>query len=145
MTDCAKRSSRMSGMAIRSLPSRKLSFLSRCSAIRDRLRHLCVHASGRTHRLYEQGFTKGQRKGRGSMIKAGDKIPAVNIRVVKPDTAQEMNAEEFFKGKKVALFAVPGAFTSTCSAKHLPSFANNAEAFKKKGVDVVACIAVNDP
>src|SRR5262249_58936767 len=52
--------------------------------------------------------------------------------------------EDFFRGKRVALFAVPGAFTSTCSAKHLPSFFNNADALKKKGVDVIACTAVND-
>src|SRR5262245_21827831 len=79
------------------------------------------------------------------MIKVGDRIPAANIRVVEPDAAKEMSAEEFFKGKKVALFAVPGAFTSTCSAKHLPSFAKNAEALRKKGIDAIACIPVNDP
>jgi peroxiredoxin len=53
--------------------------------------------------------------------------------------------EAFFKGKKVALFAVPGAFTSVCTAKHLPSFVNNADMLKAKGVDVIACTAVNDP
>ncbi len=79
------------------------------------------------------------------MIKAGDKVPAASFREVKEDAAPEISAEEFFKGKRVALFAVPGAFTSTCSAKHLPSFVNNADALKKKGIDVIACISVNDP
>jgi peroxiredoxin len=57
---------------------------------------------------------------------------------------QEISTDDFFSAKRVALFAVPGAFTSTCSAKHLPSFANKAEALKAKGVDVIACISVND-
>jgi glutaredoxin/glutathione-dependent peroxiredoxin len=78
------------------------------------------------------------------MIKVGDKLPSVTIREVKDNGAQDVSTDDFFKGKRVALFAVPGAFTSTCSAKHLPSFANNAEAFQKKGIDAIACIAVND-
>jgi peroxiredoxin len=78
------------------------------------------------------------------MIKVGDKIPSVTIREVKEGGTQEVSTDDFFKGKKIALFAVPGAFTSTCSVKHLPSYANNADALKKKGVDQVACIAVND-
>ena len=78
------------------------------------------------------------------MIKVGDRIPSVNVRQVTESGVQEVSTEDFFKGRRVALFAVPGAFTSTCSAKHLPSFANNADAFKKGGVDI-ACTAVNDP
>ena len=78
------------------------------------------------------------------MIKVGEKLPSVMLREVREGSVQEVSTDDFFKGKKVALFAVPGAFTSTCSVKHLPSFANNAEALKKKGVDVVACTAVND-
>src|SRR6267378_3282410 len=62
------------------------------------------------------------------MIKVGDKIPSAALRQVTEGGVQEVNTEEFFKGKRVALFAVPGAFTSVCSAKHLPSFANNADA-----------------
>lgn len=78
------------------------------------------------------------------MIKVGDTIPSTQVREVTSSGAQEVNTSDFFKGKRVALFAVPGAFTSTCSAKHLPSFANNADALRKKGVDAIVCIAVND-
>jgi glutaredoxin/glutathione-dependent peroxiredoxin len=78
------------------------------------------------------------------MIKVGDRIPSANLREIKESGPQEITAEAFFKGRKVALFAVPGAFTGTCSTKHLPSFANNADALKAKGVDTIACIAVND-
>jgi peroxiredoxin len=79
------------------------------------------------------------------MIKVGDRLPSVSVREVKEGGVQEVSTDDFFKGKKVALFAVPGAFTSTCSVKHLPSFVNNAEALKKKGIDAVVCTAVNDP
>jgi len=79
------------------------------------------------------------------MIKVGDRLPSVSVREVKEGGVQEISTDDFFKGKKVALFGVPGAFTSTCSVKHLPSFVNNAEALKKKGVDAVVCTAVNDP
>jgi peroxiredoxin len=78
------------------------------------------------------------------MIKVGDRFPSVSVRQVTDNGVQEINTDDFFRGKRVALFAVPGAFTSTCSVKHLPSFANNAEAFKAKGVDVIACTSVND-
>jgi peroxiredoxin len=79
------------------------------------------------------------------MIKIGDRVPPATVRQVTEDGAQEVATEAFFKGKKVALFAVPGAFTSVCTAKHLPSFVNNADMLKAKGVDVIACTAVNDP
>lgn len=79
------------------------------------------------------------------MIKTGDKIPSVTVRQVTDSGVQEVNTADFFKGKRVALFAVPGAFTSTCSAKHLPSFVQNAAALRGKGIDVIACTAVNDP
>jgi len=78
------------------------------------------------------------------MIKVGDRIPSVNVRQVTETGVQEVSTDDFFGGKRVALFAVPGAFTSTCSAKHLPSFANNAEALKAKGIDAIACTSVND-
>ena len=78
------------------------------------------------------------------MIRIGDRIPSVTVRQVTDTGVQEISTDDFFRGKRVALFAVPGAFTSTCSAKHLPSFANNADALKGKGVDAIACVSVND-
>jgi len=77
-------------------------------------------------------------------IKVGDTIPSMKLMVATADGPKEISTDEIFKGKKVVLFAVPGAFTPTCSAKHLPGFVQNADAFKSKGVDTVACIAVND-
>jgi peroxiredoxin len=77
-------------------------------------------------------------------IKVGDTVPSMKLMVATPDGPKETSTDEIFKGKKVVLFAVPGAFTPTCSAKHLPGFVQNAEAFKAKGVDTIACIAVND-
>ena len=78
------------------------------------------------------------------MIKVGDSIPSVTVTAVGPDGPEAMTTEAIFKGKKVVLFAVPGAFTPTCSVKHLPGFVENAEAIFAKGVDTIACIAVND-
>ncbi len=77
-------------------------------------------------------------------IKVGDTIPSMKLMVATADGPKEITTDEIFKGKKVVLFAVPGAFTPTCSAKHLPGFVQNADAFKAKGVDTIACIAVND-
>jgi glutaredoxin/glutathione-dependent peroxiredoxin len=77
-------------------------------------------------------------------IKVGDTIPSMKLMVATADGPKEITTDDIFKGKKVVLFAVPGAFTPTCSVKHLPGFVQNADAFKAKGVDTVACIAVND-
>ena len=77
-------------------------------------------------------------------IKVGDQIPSMKLMMGTPDGPKETSTDEVFKGKKVVLFAVPGAFTPTCSVKHLPSFVQNADALKGKGVDTIACIAVND-
>jgi peroxiredoxin len=79
------------------------------------------------------------------MIKVGDKIPSVTIATMGAQGPQPVATDDFFKGKKVVLFGLPGAFTPTCSAKHLPGFITNADALKKKGVDAIACISVNDP
>lgn len=77
-------------------------------------------------------------------IKVGDSIPTSKLAQATPDGPKEISTDEIFKGKKVVLFAVPGAFTPTCSAKHLPGFVQNVDAIKAKGVDTVACVAVND-
>jgi len=77
-------------------------------------------------------------------IKVGDKVPSVTLRYIGPDGPTQVASDQFFAGKKVALFAVPGAFTRTCSQRHLPSYVGNAAALKAKGIDTIACIAVND-
>ena len=75
-------------------------------------------------------------------IQIGDKIPHATLNILK-DGVQAVNTEELFDGKKVVLFAVPGAFTPTCSAKHLPGYAEKFGEFQKRGIEV-ACLAVND-
>ena len=77
-------------------------------------------------------------------IKVGDRIPAAKLRHMTAEGPKEISTDEIFKGKKVVLFAVPGAFTPTCSAKHLPGFVQHAGDIKGKGIDTIACIAVND-
>jgi peroxiredoxin len=77
-------------------------------------------------------------------IKVGDKIPSMKLMKATAEGPKETSTDDIFGGKKVVLFAVPGAFTPTCSAKHLPGFVQHAAEFKAKGVDTVACIAVND-
>ncbi|WP_395645505.1 peroxiredoxin [Terricaulis sp.] len=77
-------------------------------------------------------------------IKVGDKLPDAQFNVPGPDGMKTMSTAEIFGGKTVALFAVPGAFTPTCSARHLPGFIENLDTLKAKGVDTVACTAVND-
>lgn len=78
------------------------------------------------------------------MIKVGDTIPSLKLTAATADGPKEVSTDEVFAGKKVVLFAVPGAFTPTCSAKHLPGYLQNIEALKAKGVETVACMAVND-
>ena len=77
-------------------------------------------------------------------IKAGDKLPAVTLTAATAEGPRPLSTDDVFKGKKVALFAVPGAFTPTCSAKHLPGFKEKAGDLKAKGVDTIACLSVND-
>lgn len=77
-------------------------------------------------------------------LKAGDKLPNATFMTPSPEGPKPVTTDEVFKGKTVALFAVPGAFTPTCSAKHLPGFKDHAADFKAKGVDAIACVSVND-
>jgi glutaredoxin/glutathione-dependent peroxiredoxin len=77
-------------------------------------------------------------------IKVGDKLPNVTLTQATAEGPKPVSTEEFFKGKRVALFALPGAFTPTCSAKHLPGFKQLAQDIRGKGVDVIACLSVND-
>jgi glutaredoxin/glutathione-dependent peroxiredoxin len=77
-------------------------------------------------------------------INVGDKIPSVNLKHMSKDGLADISTDEIFGGKKVVLFSLPGAFTPTCSAKHLPGFVQNAGALKSKGVDTIACVSVND-
>lgn len=77
-------------------------------------------------------------------IQVGDKVPAGSFGVMTGEGPGSVSSEELFAGKKVVLFAVPGAFTPTCSAKHLPGYVQNAAALQTKGVDTIACLSVND-
>ncbi|MGE7207663.1 peroxiredoxin [Sphingomonas sp. NPDC019816] len=77
-------------------------------------------------------------------IKVGDRLPATTLVKVTPDGPEQVSTTDYFAGRRVALFAVPGAFTPTCSAQHLPGFVAQAGALKAKGVDEIACTSVND-
>jgi peroxiredoxin len=77
-------------------------------------------------------------------IKVGDKIPSATLMEKQEGGPKPVKTEELFAGKKIVLFALPGAFTPTCSAKHLPGFIQNSDAIKRKGVDAIACLSVND-
>lgn len=78
------------------------------------------------------------------MIKVGDSIPNATITVINKDGQNNVSAVDFFAGKKAALFALPGAFTPTCSETHLPGYVVNYDKLAAKGIDVVACLSVND-
>lgn len=78
------------------------------------------------------------------MIQVGEKIPAVDVTVASAEGHKKINAVDLFVGKKVVLFALPGAFTPTCSAAHLPGYVVHADDLKAKGVDMIACLSVND-
>ncbi len=77
-------------------------------------------------------------------IKLGDRIPSVTLRYVTSEGPKAVSSDEFFAGKKVVLFGLPGAFTRTCSQRHLPGYVTNAAELKAKGVDMIACLAAND-
>lgn len=77
-------------------------------------------------------------------IKTGDKIPASTLKTMGDNGPKDITTDELFSGKKVVLFAVPGAFTPGCSMTHLPGYVVNADKIKARGVDTIACMAVND-
>ena len=77
-------------------------------------------------------------------IKPGDTLPAATLHVMGADGPQALTTDELFKNKKVALFGLPGAYTPTCSAQHVPGFLSNAEALRDKGIDSIICLSVND-
>ncbi len=77
-------------------------------------------------------------------IQVGDKVPGVTLKTMGPQGPEDITTEEIFSGKKVVLFAVPGAFTPGCSMTHLPGFVVNADKIKAAGVDTIVCMAVND-
>jgi glutaredoxin/glutathione-dependent peroxiredoxin len=77
-------------------------------------------------------------------IKVGDRVPSVTLRYLTPDGVKAVTSEEFFGGKKVAIFGLPGAYTRTCSSRHLPGYVQNSAALKAKGLDTIACLSVND-
>ena len=77
-------------------------------------------------------------------IKLGDKIPTVTLRTVTAEGVQAVSSDDFFKGRKVAVFGLPGAYTRTCSSRHLPGYVGNSDALKAKGIDEIACLSVND-
>ena len=77
-------------------------------------------------------------------IKVGDRVPSATLKHMSKDGPANITTDELFKGKTVVLFSVPGAFTPTCDAKHLPGFVQHYDKLKAKGVDTIACLAVND-
>jgi glutaredoxin/glutathione-dependent peroxiredoxin len=77
-------------------------------------------------------------------IKVGDKMPSGTLTLATKDGPQKISADEYFKGRKVVLFSLPGAFTPTCDAKHLPGFVERADEIRAKGVGAIACLSVND-
>jgi glutaredoxin/glutathione-dependent peroxiredoxin len=91
-----------------------------------------------THQRYQK------RKGFNMTIKVGDKIPDVKLVKATAEGPQQVQAADYFAGRKIALFSVPGAFTPTCSVKHLPGFVEKADELAAKGIDEIACTAVND-
>jgi peroxiredoxin len=77
-------------------------------------------------------------------INVGDRLPKATLMKATAEGPQPLDSEEYFRGRRVAIFSVPGAFTPTCSARHLPGFVDKVDEIKAKGVDEIACVAVND-
>lgn len=100
---------------------------------------------GATYRALSLPAPERQERASPAMtIKVGDTIPSMKLMTATPEGPKEISTDEIFKGKKVVMFGVPGAFTPTCSMRHLPGFLEHADEFRAKGVDQVVCMAVND-
>jgi peroxiredoxin len=78
-------------------------------------------------------------------IQTGDRIPDITLKILGENGMEDIETGDYFKGRKIVLFAVPGAFTPSCALKHLPGYINEANSIKAKGVDEIICLAVNDP
>jgi peroxiredoxin len=78
-------------------------------------------------------------------IKIGDKLPEMTLKAATPGGIEDVKTTDLFAGRRVVLFAVPGAFTPTCSAQHLPGFIDRADEIRSKGIDKIVCLSVNDP
>jgi glutaredoxin/glutathione-dependent peroxiredoxin len=105
-----------------------------------------VVGTGQLARSLRLGYAWGIGNERSAImtIKLGETIPSMKLMIATPEGPKETSTDDIFKGKKVVLFAVPGAFTPTCTFKHLPGFIEHADEIKARGVDTIACIAVND-
>jgi peroxiredoxin len=109
-----------------------------------------VHRIGFASAAQADYLTKANTRGNGNIrgrmmtIKVGDKVPAVKLMHMGAGGPEAITTDELLKGKKAVVFGVPGAFTPTCSAKHLPGFVEHAEELKSKGVESIVCTAVND-
>jgi peroxiredoxin/predicted O-methyltransferase YrrM len=93
---------------------------------------------------YDAARERTEEGDRRMAIKVGDRVPKATLKRMTGEGIKDVSTDDLFRGKKVVLFAVPGAFTPTCSARHLPGFVDNAEAIRRKGVDKIVCVSVND-
>jgi peroxiredoxin len=118
------------------------------SVLRDAKRHLptatSIRQAARAATMHEHSAAFPTTGGSPMTIKVGDRMPAGTFKTMTKDGPQNITTDQLFAGKKVVLFSVPGAFTPTCDAKHLPGFVERASELRGKGVDTVACMAVND-
>jgi glutaredoxin/glutathione-dependent peroxiredoxin len=122
---------------------REPAWSSRGRRLRDGSRYAIAHASISIRRFPDRAGAIPSEE-RSMTIKVGDKIPSSTLKYLTSEGPKEITTDELFGGKKVALFAVPGAFTPTCSLRHLPGYVDKSAQLKAKGVDTIACVSVND-
>src|SRR5438105_1729491 len=141
ITARSKRGSAIPGIASKSLPDRKLGSSTTLRQWAGMARGASLEAP--LHRAYLPFHPTPRRT--DMTIQVGERVPDVPLTIASTDGPKPTSSSEYFGGKRVALFAVPGAFTPTCSARHLPSYVDKAPELKGKGIDEIACISVNDP